>query len=104
VQASAEEADRAPGDVTCATYLTLAINDDASAAEQQVDTFLEEYYSVPAATMKRVQACYAGPAAGAREWIQSFVDAGASHVVLRFAGDHERHLETVAGLRGEAGW
>jgi hypothetical protein len=90
VQASAEEADRAPGDVTCATYLTLAINDDASAAEQQVDTFLEEYYS--------------GPAAGAREWIQSFVDAGASHVVLRFAGDHERHLETVAGLRGEAGW
>ena len=104
VQSSAAEAGRAAGDVTCATYLTLAINDDAAVAERQVDTFLEEYYSVPAAAMKRVQACYAGPAPGAREWIQSFIDAGASHVVLRFAGDHERHLETVAEIRVEAGW
>jgi hypothetical protein len=27
------------------------------------------------------------------------VRAGCSHLVLRFSGEHERHLEIVAGLR-----
>ncbi len=60
VQTSAAEAGRNASDVTCAIYLTLAINDDAAAAERQVDGFLEEYYSVPAAAMKRVQAATPG--------------------------------------------
>jgi hypothetical protein len=29
------------------------------------------------------------------------VKAGTAHLVLRLAGDHERHLETVAGLRSK---
>ena len=45
------------------------------------------------------QACYAGGAAGLAEWLDGYARAGASHLVLRFAGDHERHLETVAALR-----
>jgi len=32
-------------------------------------------------------------------WLQGYVNAGCTHLVLRFAGEHERHLETVAKLR-----
>jgi hypothetical protein len=54
--------------------------------------------------MRSRQANYAGPASGAAAWLKSYVDEGASHLVLRFAGDHERNLETFARLRGELGW
>ena len=51
--------------------------------------------------MRKRQACYAGPAAGLAQWLQGYATAGAGHLVLRFAGDHARHLETVAALRAE---
>jgi hypothetical protein len=47
---------------------------------------------------------YAGSAAGAAAWLKAYADGGASHLVLRFAGDHERQLETVAQMRRELGW
>ena len=53
--------------------------------------------------MRRVQACYAGVPEGLQAWLSEFVQAGVSHLVLRFAGDHDRHLEYVAGLRQRAG-
>ena len=34
-------------------------------------------------------------------YLSAYAKAGAQHIVLRFAGDHERHLETVADLRGK---
>ena len=55
----------------------------------------------PAAAMRKRQASYAGPAAGLAAWLKGYATAGASHLVLRFAGDHEKHLDIVAGLRGE---
>ena len=50
----------------------------------------------PAPVLRRRQACYAGPPAGLGEWLDGYARAGASHLVLRFAGEHERHLATVA--------
>jgi hypothetical protein len=47
---------------------------------------------------------FAGPAAAAAEWLAAYAQAGATHLVLRFAGDHERHLEAVSHLRRELGW
>jgi hypothetical protein len=32
-------------------------------------------------------------------WLQGYATAGAGHLIVRFAGDHARHLETVAALR-----
>ena len=49
--------------------------------------------------MRRVQACYAGAPEGLEAWLAEFVAAGVSHLVLRFAGDHNRHLELVALMR-----
>ncbi len=104
VQSVARDAGRSPGAVTGAVYLTLAIDEDANRAEQRVDAFLENYYGQSAAVMRRRQACYAGSAAGAAEWLRGYAAAGASHLVLRFAGDHDRHLDTVARLRRDLGW
>lgn len=104
VQAAARAAGRDPAKLTGAMYLTLALDDDADRAGKRLDAYLERYYGMPAMAVKKRQMCYAGPAAGAAEWLKAYADAGASHLVLRFAGDHERHLEAVASLRGTLGW
>jgi alkanesulfonate monooxygenase SsuD/methylene tetrahydromethanopterin reductase-like flavin-dependent oxidoreductase (luciferase family) len=104
VQGIARAAGRDPAAITGAAYLTLAIDEDEGRANQRLDAFLEHYYGQPAAAMRARQACYAGSPAGAAAWLRGFAQAGASHLCLRFTGDHERHLETVAGMRAEIGW
>ncbi|HEX9557344.1 MAG TPA: LLM class flavin-dependent oxidoreductase [Reyranella sp.] len=104
VQDAARGAGRDPAALTPAMYLTLAIDDDKARAEARIDAYLEQYYGVrPDVTRKR-QMCFAGPAGAAATWLKAYADAGARHLVLRFDGDHERQLETVARLRGELGW
>jgi len=104
VKEAARVAGRDPAQLTGAMYLTLAIDDDADRAEAQIDGYLEQYYGVrPGVTRKR-QVCFGGPASKAVAWLRSYVDAGAIHLVLRFAGgDHERQLETLARLRRNLG-
>ncbi len=105
VQAAAKEAGRPTDTVTGAIYLTLAIDDDAEKADALILKFLGEYYGAQAATtMRKRQALYAGPADGIGPYLQGFVDAGCSHLVLRFAGDHDRHLELFAKARQSLGW
>ncbi len=95
----AQEAGRDPAQLTGAVYLTLTIDDNQARADQRMNAFIEHYYGRPAAEMRARQATYAGPADGAAAWLSSWVKAGCSHLVLRFAGEHERHLESVAALR-----
>ncbi|HVC53858.1 MAG TPA: LLM class flavin-dependent oxidoreductase [Stellaceae bacterium] len=104
VQRHAREAGRDPSQLTGAIYLTLTIDDDAARADQRMNAYLENYYGRPAAEMRNRQATYAGPAAGAAEWLAGYASAGASHIMLRFAGDHERHLEEGAKMRQLLGW
>jgi alkanesulfonate monooxygenase SsuD/methylene tetrahydromethanopterin reductase-like flavin-dependent oxidoreductase (luciferase family) len=86
VQAAAKAAGRSPNDVLGAAYLTLAIDADPAKAEARMNEFLETYYAAPAKVIKARQAGYAGPMEGAVEWIQRWIDAGAHHIALRFAG------------------
>ena len=86
IQAAARAAGRPPDAVTGAAYVTLAIDADRAAAERRLHGFLETYYAAPARVLLARQACYAGPIAGAVEWLQRWIDAGASHLALRFAG------------------
>jgi hypothetical protein len=85
-------------------YLTLAVDDDADRAGARMDAFLEGYYSAPATVLRRRQAVYSGPVAGVAEWLAAYARAGATDLVLRFAGEHERHLETLARIRTSLGW
>src|SRR5438105_11594104 len=99
IQAIAREAGRDPGQLTGAVYLTLTIDENAAQAEDRMNAFIESYYGRPAAEMRARQATYAGPGAGPAAWLSSWVRAGAAHLVLRFAGDHRRHLDAISTLR-----
>ncbi|HYM30606.1 MAG TPA: LLM class flavin-dependent oxidoreductase [Candidatus Cybelea sp.] len=94
-------AGRAPSAITGAAYLTLAIDDNEARAERRMNAFVENYYGQAADLMRSRQACFAGSAAGAAAWLRGYAKAGATHLVLRFAGDHDRQLETIAGMRRE---
>jgi alkanesulfonate monooxygenase SsuD/methylene tetrahydromethanopterin reductase-like flavin-dependent oxidoreductase (luciferase family) len=94
---------RDPDAIGGAMYLTVSLDDDAARAEERLDDFLVGYYDQPAAVTRGRQICYAGPAGRFWEWLDEYAQAGAGHLVLRFAGDHERHLDIVARLRNAAG-
>jgi len=86
IQAAARAAGRAPDAVIGAVYVTLALDPNAAAAEQRLNTFLETYYAAPASALRARQACYAGPIEGCAEWLQRWIDAGTRHLMIRFAG------------------
>ena len=98
------EAGRDPAEFVAAVYMTLAIDEDAERANRRVDAFLEHYYGQPAAAMRRRQACFAGSGTAAAEYMRAYAEAGASHLIIRFTGDHERNLETLSALRAELSW
>jgi alkanesulfonate monooxygenase SsuD/methylene tetrahydromethanopterin reductase-like flavin-dependent oxidoreductase (luciferase family) len=104
VTAAARAAGRDPAAITAAAYLTLSIDDDAGRADQRLNAYLQGYYGMDPRAMRKRQMSFAGPAAAAAEWLAAYAQAGATHLVLRFAGDHERHLEAVSHLRRELGW
>ena len=53
--------------------------------------------------MRKRQACHGGPAASAVEFLDGFVKAGASHIIVRLVGEPDRQLETLAGLHSQLG-
>jgi probable F420-dependent oxidoreductase len=95
VASIAREAGRDPANLTGSMYLTLSLDDNADRANERMNKFLEQYYNQPATVIRSWQANYAGPAEGATEWLARYEKAGVHHVILRFVGDHERHLETL---------
>ncbi len=99
VKSIAAQAGRDPNALTGAMYLTVALDADAERADARLNDYLVRYYSRPAAAMRQIQAAYAGPAAGVATLLQAYAAAGVTHMVLRVAGDHERHLETITPLR-----
>jgi alkanesulfonate monooxygenase SsuD/methylene tetrahydromethanopterin reductase-like flavin-dependent oxidoreductase (luciferase family) len=99
----AADAGRDPAVLSGAMYLTVCLDEDASRANTRLDAFLERYYGQPAPVLRRRQAHYAGSPSGIAPWLNGYAEAGASHLVLRFAGDHERHLEALAGVWSSIG-
>jgi alkanesulfonate monooxygenase SsuD/methylene tetrahydromethanopterin reductase-like flavin-dependent oxidoreductase (luciferase family) len=97
VQSVARAAHRDTAKITGGMYLTLSIDDDEGRANERMNTFLEQYYNQPAASLRSWQANYAGTVDGAKALLRNYADAGVGHIVLRFIGDHERHLEALAG-------
>jgi alkanesulfonate monooxygenase SsuD/methylene tetrahydromethanopterin reductase-like flavin-dependent oxidoreductase (luciferase family) len=101
VQDAARQAGRDPNAIAASTYLTVSLHDDVDRANETLDEFLAAYYPAPPAVMRKLQATYAGPRDGLAAWVAEFVDAGAEHLILRFAGNHEGHLEACSSLRDE---
>lgn len=103
VQKAAETAGRDPSALSCTAYLTLSIDEDKARAEEKLHSFLGRYYGASGEVLASRQACYAGSPAELGAWLNSFVEAGASDLVLRLAGDHEHGLETIAQVRKLSG-
>jgi probable F420-dependent oxidoreductase len=99
IHTTARSVGRDPAQLSAAMYLTLSVDDDAARASARMDTFLQGYYAAPAEVLRRRQAVYSGPVEGAMQWIDGYAKAGATDLILRFAGDHERHLEMLASVR-----
>lgn len=91
---------RDPKHLTTALYLTLCIMDDAQAADDAINTYLEQYYGVPAQAMRQVQACKGGRLEEVLTFVRQYVEAGAQHLVLRLVGNHEKTLRELAKHRG----
>jgi alkanesulfonate monooxygenase SsuD/methylene tetrahydromethanopterin reductase-like flavin-dependent oxidoreductase (luciferase family) len=104
VRAFAKAAGRDPMAVAGAMYLTVALDENAARAEARLNSFLERYYLRPAAAIRSHQSCYAGPAAGMAEYLDAYAKAGAGHLCIRFAGEHETHLTALAKVRSALGW
>lgn len=94
----ARQAGRDPAQLAACAYLTLAVDDDEARANRRMDDFMGQYYGERPDSMRKRQACFAGTLEGARQWLGAYAAAGATHMCLRFAGDHERHLEMMAGI------
>src|SRR3989475_10166115 len=80
IQAAARAAGRAPGAVSGAAYVTLALDANPTAAEQRLHRFLETYYAAPARTLLARQACYAGPIDRRVEGLPPLGDARPRHI------------------------
>lgn len=104
IRTIAQQNARDPTSLTGAIYLTLSLGENATEAEERLDRFLEGYYGQPAAITRRRQICYAGSASGVAEWLAAYAQAGANHIVLRFAGEHTHHLDTIGRVRNSLGW
>jgi len=104
IRDTAREAGRDPATLTGAVCLNLSIDEDTAVADRQMDSYLAQYYGVTDGTPRQTHGSYAGPAAGAAEWLDGFARAGVEHFVLRFAGNNEQQLETVSRLRADLGW
>jgi len=82
----ARETGREPQTLHRAIYTTLNINEDVARAEQEMRTFIEEYYHTPFEAMARRQSICFGSAETCVKWVKDFIAAGAQTIVIRFGG------------------
>ena len=100
-QNAATLAGRKLEDLTTAIYLTVSVMDDTEKAEAAIDTYLEGYYQAPASALRSYQACKGGDGDQVVEFIRSFVEGGAQHVIVRCVGDHDAVQKLLCERRDE---
>ncbi|MBI2525142.1 MAG: LLM class flavin-dependent oxidoreductase [Candidatus Rokubacteria bacterium] len=71
--------------IASALYTTINIGPDTKAAEAEMRSFIEGYYGAPYEVIAARWGHYAGSPEGCLEWLGAFREAGARHIVLRFA-------------------
>ncbi|MET9670599.1 LLM class flavin-dependent oxidoreductase [Streptomyces sp. NPDC006475] len=87
----------APCPITPALYATLCLEDDPQHARRLLRKSIECYYNAPLEKVEQIQAMFAGPPADAAAWLNSYIAAGARHLVIRLAADdHHAALDMFA--------
>lgn len=106
VRESAEAAGRDPGEIAIANYVTVVLDGEPAKAQAALEEHIELYYGAPFDVIRRFQGVTAGDADHCGEFIQSYIDAGAEHLCVRFAcrdvaGQMDQFTELLPALRGE---
>ncbi|SPL88255.1 Coenzyme F420-dependent oxidoreductase [[Actinomadura] parvosata subsp. kistnae] len=84
--------------VTPALYATLCRDEDSGRARERLRVSIERSYNAPLEAVEAIQAMFADPAYQAADWLTSYIEAGARHLVIRLAADdHRAALEEFAG-------
>ncbi|ETW97935.1 MAG: hypothetical protein ETSY2_43625 [Candidatus Entotheonella gemina] len=97
----ANDYDRSFDHLPCALYYNLNINEDREAAIEESQKYLENYYTPQRFSRETVEGWVAcGSPGQCVEQLRSFVDAGASDILLRFpswdqSGQFERCVNEV---------
>ena len=95
IRAYAADAGRNPDSLQAAIYFTLAAGGKDAVVEGQ--TFLARYYNRSYEAIANSMLCVTGTWDEVIDWIEKYLDAGATTVVLRFAAlDQLRTLEECA--------
>lgn len=82
--------------VVPALYATLTVNDDESAAQAEMEHYVERYYGRSLEMMSQIQAYGWGSAAQCAAWLIEYVRAGARHIVIRIGSlDPEPQLKQL---------
>ncbi|ETW96876.1 MAG: hypothetical protein ETSY1_24820 [Candidatus Entotheonella factor] len=91
----AKDYDRSFDHLPCALYYNLNINEDREAAIEESQKYLESYYTPQRFSRETVEGWVAcGSPEQCVEQLRSFVDAGASDILLRFPSwDQSRQFE-----------
>jgi len=97
----AQAAGRDPADIVGSMYLTLAVGPDDAETNERINTYLETYYNQPADKLRKYQGTFSGTQEAALAWLRGFANAGVSHFVLRFVGDHDQNIDLAASIRAE---
>jgi len=80
----AKEYDRSFDDLPCSLYFNINIKEDREEAFQESKKYLDQYYTVNFARQAVENWVALGPPKRCIEHIQSFIDAGATDILLRF--------------------
>lgn len=103
IRGQASEFGREPNAIVGAGYLTICIDDDRTRAIEQIDAYLEQYYSTPGPVIRERQACFGGPLEDAVEWLAGFARAGMEHACVRVVGDPLKTLPLLSDARDRIG-
>lgn len=83
--------------VTPALYATVLLDSDTAHARSELDSYVQQYYRRPLDQMSAIQAYFGGPPEECAEWLGRYLDAGATHLILRPGSlDAHRQLDLAA--------
>jgi alkanesulfonate monooxygenase SsuD/methylene tetrahydromethanopterin reductase-like flavin-dependent oxidoreductase (luciferase family) len=85
VREAAERAGRDPDTLATGVCLTVAVADEAGQAAKELDEYANAYWERSAEQIGQRQACHAGTLESASEWLATYAEAGARHIVIRLA-------------------
>ncbi|MFB8274296.1 LLM class flavin-dependent oxidoreductase [Nocardia colli] len=83
--------------VTPAMYATIVLDADPARARAELEGYVRQYYRRSLAEMSTIQAYFGGTAEDCAEWLTHYLEAGATHLVLRLGSlNVRRQLDLVA--------